>query len=85
MTDATRMTPARKRALEAVERGEVVRVYDARGNRFVALKGVSGNMLWNLMHMGWIRDEPGHSPGVYAIRIKMMLAPLGREILESSS
>lgn len=79
-----RLTEASKKALLAVERGEVRRIYDARGNRILGSDGVASTTLWKCERAGLIKDGPP-SPGAITTRCPMILTDKGRAALKSSS
>lgn len=78
------MTAARKRALEAVERGEVTNTFTAKGNVFKVPAGVSPRICRELQADRLIEDarEPGKRMGAYAAHFKQRLTARGRTALD---
>lgn len=76
MTD--KITPARRRALEAVKAGQVFRNYTETGNTLHGPDGVSATTLWHLSRAKMIDDEPasgGHR------NVRQVLTKLGSTTL----
>lgn len=73
------ITPARRRALEAVKAGQVFRDYSETGNTLHGPVGVSATTLWHLSRAKMIDDEPasgGHR------NVRQVLTRLGASALD---
>jgi hypothetical protein len=79
-----KMTPAVRRALEAVAAGKVVRQYDTKGSRMEChAPHVSAAVLWRLSDAGWIEDARKGSG--WGARYQLVLTPTGRAALEKET
>lgn len=86
LTQAERggLTKAERRALEAVQRGECWRLYDAKGNKMQGPKGVGATTLWRVLGRGLIEDGRGEARGVLVARIPLKLTRNGKRALEQA-
>lgn len=59
------LTPAQRRALQAVKDGNVKRVYSRDGNSYRCPKGIGARAIWALNTLKLIRDGKGSGGGLY--------------------
>lgn len=79
-TPALALTPAQRRALEAVRAGKAFRIYTRNCNR-MHCDGVGSAVLWKLNYLKLIRDGRTDEPGAMQIRCPLELTDAGRKAL----
>ena len=76
------LTPSERRALEAVARGEVLRIYRKDGNTFRAPPGLGAATLWRLASRWLIADGATLHHGLDT-HVRMQLTVRGKNALAS--